>query len=916
MFRFAVSLAFAGILVSTSSAQTPLDNSFKFQGELRSNNVVATSNHDFIFDLFNVAAGGATLGTNNRPNVAVARGVFTTTLDFGSGIFTGDKRWLQIRVRDTAVGGAYTTLAPRVELTATPNALFALNIADGSVTTAKIAAQAVTANELAANAVTSSKIAAGAVNNAKLGADSVTTDKIQNGTITGSDIAPNSITLDKIPANVVSAVDGVSNDGGNIDLVAGANITITPNDAANTITIAAAASTNANTLDGVDSTQFLRSDTTDTFTSGTLSTAVGTTLAVNGGFTVADATALTVLGSPADLTIAGTNLNLNLGDSAADITNAVGPFNALAGLTANQAAVTQVLRAGTVFDGTVFNSIGTGTPQAGTAIANNGDLFVTFDLEVGANAFLSGDLRMEPASEIDQTIYFFESGSQTSNFIRWDQVFSDDCTTPPQDAFIWNTLDSANSNLWVFANGSDPEAFITDGGVLRLDGSVVTGGACDVAEAFLGPEGLEAGTVVVADRSMPEAVEVSMKPYDAGIIGVVSTEPGLLLAGPTADAYPMKRQLAEVKAKWAFDPENLELAKLAADLEFAVDHWRRGNVSVALAGRVPVKVVGPVLAGQPLTSSIVPGHAMAMTEAGPSIGLALSSHAGPAEGTVLVLVQPGYRLPVFPEDLDATAGDDVVKGEKRENAGSTSVAQTFEDRLARLETALVAVDGRDGHDGADGLDGTSVKGEDGQDALDRDTAPVVRLQKESWGDFDADGLDDVLVLNPGAPAQLLKNLGNGRFQDVTAHANLGDTTGARIGLWQDYDLDQRLDLLLIGQSGAGALFEGAGTGSFTNMTATLGVDFGQPIVAAEWLDYDADHLPDLRVEIADGTVALFHNLGHGSFEKVTLRNGLATGEVDQANLRIAELETQNSDLAARLQALEALVGQLTAAERK
>ncbi|UCF63581.1 MAG: hypothetical protein JSW33_13605, partial [bacterium] len=39
--------------------------------------------------------------------------------------------------------------------------------------------------------------------------------------------------------NVLGSLDGVSNDGGNIDLVAGSNVTITPDDGANTITISA-----------------------------------------------------------------------------------------------------------------------------------------------------------------------------------------------------------------------------------------------------------------------------------------------------------------------------------------------------------------------------------------------------------------------------------------------------------------------------------------------------------------------------------------------------------------------------------------------------------------------------------------------------------------------------------------------------
>jgi hypothetical protein len=45
-----------------------------------------------------------------------------------------------------------------------------------------------------------------------------------------------------ISPDIVSSLDGVSNDAGNIDLIPGSNITITPNDGANTITIAASVS--------------------------------------------------------------------------------------------------------------------------------------------------------------------------------------------------------------------------------------------------------------------------------------------------------------------------------------------------------------------------------------------------------------------------------------------------------------------------------------------------------------------------------------------------------------------------------------------------------------------------------------------------------------------------------------------------
>jgi hypothetical protein len=47
------------------------------------------------------------------------------------------------------------------------------------------------------------------------------------------------VTADMVVPDVVSSVDGVSNDGGDIDLVAGSNVSIVPDDVANTITISA-----------------------------------------------------------------------------------------------------------------------------------------------------------------------------------------------------------------------------------------------------------------------------------------------------------------------------------------------------------------------------------------------------------------------------------------------------------------------------------------------------------------------------------------------------------------------------------------------------------------------------------------------------------------------------------------------------
>jgi hypothetical protein len=60
-------------------------------------------------------------------------------------------------------------------------------------------------------------------------ANSISTNMLQNNAVTASKISP----------KIVSSIDGVSNDGGNVDLVAGDNITITPDNTNNKITITA-----------------------------------------------------------------------------------------------------------------------------------------------------------------------------------------------------------------------------------------------------------------------------------------------------------------------------------------------------------------------------------------------------------------------------------------------------------------------------------------------------------------------------------------------------------------------------------------------------------------------------------------------------------------------------------------------------
>ncbi|MBZ0099742.1 MAG: hypothetical protein K8F30_11685, partial [Taibaiella sp.] len=87
-------------------------------------------------------------------------------------------------------------------------------------------------NENQTNSITSSMIVDGTVES----------NDITNNSITSLDLAENSVTPNKISPDIVSSIDGVSNDAGDIDFVAGSNITITPDDAGNQITFSSNAS--------------------------------------------------------------------------------------------------------------------------------------------------------------------------------------------------------------------------------------------------------------------------------------------------------------------------------------------------------------------------------------------------------------------------------------------------------------------------------------------------------------------------------------------------------------------------------------------------------------------------------------------------------------------------------------------------
>ncbi|MBI5384885.1 MAG: tail fiber domain-containing protein [Verrucomicrobia bacterium] len=133
-------LALAGTL-----GAAPLGTAFTYQGRLNEGGAPANGTYDLRLTIYDLAAGG-TVVSRVLTNAAtgVTNGLFTATLDFGAGVFTGEARWLEVAVR-TSGGGGFVPLSPRQPLTPAPHALYA-----GAAGTAATAATAGSANSVSA----------------------------------------------------------------------------------------------------------------------------------------------------------------------------------------------------------------------------------------------------------------------------------------------------------------------------------------------------------------------------------------------------------------------------------------------------------------------------------------------------------------------------------------------------------------------------------------------------------------------------------------------------------------------------------------------------------------------------------------------------------------------------------------------
>lgn len=130
-------LALAAFILQPSPVHAQ-GTAFTYQGRLNAGGGPANGSYDLTFALFSVGSGGsAVAGPLTNSATGVTNGLFTATLDFGSGVFNGTSYWLQIAVRTNGIG-SFSTLTPRQPVTPTPYAIYSEN--SGGVNNSSISA--------------------------------------------------------------------------------------------------------------------------------------------------------------------------------------------------------------------------------------------------------------------------------------------------------------------------------------------------------------------------------------------------------------------------------------------------------------------------------------------------------------------------------------------------------------------------------------------------------------------------------------------------------------------------------------------------------------------------------------------------------------------------------------------------------
>jgi len=218
--------------------------------------------------------------------------------------------------------------------------------------------------------------------------------------------------------------------------------------------------------------------------------------------------------------------------------------------------------------------------------------------------------------------------------------------------FSWNdSNDTLNINGTICVYNATNACGSAESGTIYA-ASYQTDQTADLAEEYVSSQTLQPGDVVVLEgQNNSLAVLKSTSPYQNGLIGIISTNPGITLDSS---------------------------AKTDSDHPY--------SYPLALQGRVPVNVStsnGPIQAGDDITSSSIPGVAMKASSSGQIIGKALESYDNNnpnAVGKIMVFVNLSYQsFPTTLTDTGNLASSSALENIQTQNQIQSNILNTLEN---------------------------------------------------------------------------------------------------------------------------------------------------------------------------------------------------------------------------------------------
>jgi tetratricopeptide (TPR) repeat protein len=142
------------------------------------------------------------------------------------------------------------------------------------------------------------------------------------------------------------------------------------------------------------------------------------------------------------------------------------------------------------------------------------------------------------------------------------------------------------------------------------------------------------------------------------------------------------------------------------------------------------------------------------------------------------------------------------------------------------------------------------------------------------GDYDADNLNDLAVATDDG-VHLFRNLGKGKFQDVTTEAGLAERNHPAGITFIDFDHDGDLDLFITGSpskpgDNPNALWRNNGNKTFTEWTEQTGFGGAGKTTSAILTDFNNDRAVDIAVTGDSPAPVLFTNPREGKYPQQAL----------------------------------------------